>query len=205
VLASELDAEKQRWSAHKAASAPQPPDTAPEVQRTLAGKNKEALEAIRQSLSNKLINPMPPSRVVESMRASGSCGSLDLLLLPNSNNANSSFADVAAPSAKPDAAKVNHSNENVSSSFEEARANLQDFLLSGRPPALAVAATKRQAPLPPPESVSELTEVDQVLPATKEANEEQEEGVAEDGHQENVSTPPESAAAQTPKLTPAIR
>jgi hypothetical protein len=216
VLATELEAEKQRWSAHKVASAPPPPSgegAAPEVQRTLASKNKEALEAIRQSLSNKLVNPMPPSRVVESMRASGSCGSLDLLLLPMNSAANS-CSDVAA--LKADAGKestkgVSHSSENVSSSFEEARANLQDLLLLGRPSPLATGATlKRPAPLPPPELTNELTEGDQLTPSAVEVKEssiavEEGEGVGGDAQQEQVLNLAESSATQTPKLTPAIR
>jgi hypothetical protein len=160
---------------------------APEVQKTLANKNQEALEAIRRSLSNKLINLVPPSRVVESMR---SCGSLDLLQLPERRD-----TKLPAPAAPHEEAAAGSScNESMGSSrFEEARASLQDLLQLGRPPA---AGTKRQAPLPPPEPVPEVGSVQPKM---------------EDGEGKTVeSTPVESSSLQTqepqtPKLTPAIR
>ncbi len=206
VPASELAAEKQRWEpevqktlANKNQEAPEVQkmlanknQEAPEVQKTLANKNQKALEAIRRSLSNKLINPVPPSRVVESMR---SCGSLDLLQLPERRDAK--LPAPAAPQAVHEEAEAagSSSNESMGSSrFEEARASLQDLLQLGRPPA---AGTKRQAPLPPPEPVLESGSVQPKM---------------EDGEGKTVeSTPVETSSLQqaqepqTPKLTPAIR
>ncbi len=187
--------EVQKTLANKNQEAPEVQKTlanknqeAPEVQKTLANKNQEALEAIRRSLSNKLINPVPPSRVVESMR---SCGSLDLLQLPERRD-----AKLPAPAAPHEEAAAGSScNESMGSSrFEEARASLQDLLQLGRPP---TAGTKRQAPLPPPEPVLESGSVQPKM---------------EDSEGKTVeSTPVESSSLQqtqepqTPKLTPAIR
>ena len=201
-----MEVERQRWAAHKV-DGPAPSSAEPEVQRTLAHKNKEALEAIRRSLSNKLVNPLPPSRVVESMRASGSCGSLDILLLQDSGS--SLVAKTAAPAVaelKASVGGTSKSSENVSSSFEEARANLQDLLLLGRPPAQVGAAMKRQAPLPPPEPDS--TELPAVGVEESPADEEEEKPastVEAVSPTESVPNSSETYTSQTPKLTPAIR
>ena len=87
----------------------------PKVQRSLAVKNKEALEAIRQSLSNKLISPAPPSRVIESMKASGATFDVD---------SDSNKVPINATKAKIE--------KKVSSSFEDARAALEGALQFSR-------------------------------------------------------------------------
>lgn len=87
----------------------------PKVQRSLAVKNKEALEAIRQSLSNKLISPAPPSRVIESMKASGATFDVD--------------SDANKVPINTTKAKV---EKKVSSSFEDARAALEGALQFSR-------------------------------------------------------------------------
>ena len=152
----------------------------PQVQKNLVNKNKEALEAIRKSLSNKLISSGPPQLVMESIKASGR-GLEDKMFLN-----------------KPPAEKT------TSNSFEDARASIADALQFTRPePAAAKTATKRQAPNPPDaESADELDETFDNCqnesnddPSTEITTEE----VSNDQSEVN------SAATSEPKLTPAIR
>ena len=153
----------------------------PQVQKNLVNKNKEALEAIRKSLSNKLVSSGPPQLVMESIKASGR--GLEDKMFPN----------------KPPAEKT------TSNSFEDARASIADALqFTNRPdPAAAKTATKRQAPNPPDaESADELDETFDNCqnesnddPSTEITTEE----VSNDQSEVN------SAATSEPKLTPAIR
>merc|ERR1719189_258530 len=96
----------------------------PQVHKNLVNKNKEALEAIRKSLNNKLINPGPPARVAESIKASESKGD-------------------TANSSKPVLAK------SLSISFEETRASIAEALEFNSHDKVARPSTKRQAPKPP--------------------------------------------------------
>ena len=149
----------------------------PQVQKKLADKNKEALEAIRKSLSNKLISGCPPPRVVESIKAS--TGSLD-------------FITHKSPVEK-----------KVSNSFEETRAALEESLhFSRHEKAAPVNSSKRQAPGPPP---SQEEEVD--TPREEEAPQQQEPSTDELilGEEEEEEAEVEQEIPATPKLTPAIR
>ena len=153
----------------------------PQVQKNLVNKNKEALEAIRKSLSNKLVSSGPPQLVMESIKASGR--GLEDKMFPN----------------KPPAEKT------TSNSFEDARASIADALqfTNRLDPAAAKTATKRQAPNPPDaESADELDETFDNCqnesnddPSTEITTEE----VSNDQSEVN------SAATSEPKLTPAIR
>ena len=99
----------------------------PQVQKNLAIKNKEALEAIRKSLSNKLISTGPPKIVKESMAALEGPG-------------------VKSLGSKPEF------NKTSSNSFEENRACIADALQFNRHDNVARPSTKRQAPRPPNDS-----------------------------------------------------
>ena len=130
----------------------------PKVQRSLAVKNREALEAIRQSLSNKLISQAPPARVIESMKASGS-PVIDMIADNSSNN------------TTPTKPKI---EKKISSSFEDARAALEGSLHFSRhampsnsPPVSTgsnitvstPSSAKRQAPKPPSNTTQETSEI----------------------------------------------
>ena len=93
----------------------------PQVQKNLANKNKEALEAIRKSLSNKLISLAPPALVQESIAASEGRASRQ-----------------TGPSGCPG---------NTTSAFEDARASIADALQFSR--GEAGRPSKRVAPSPP--------------------------------------------------------
>ena len=156
----------------------------PQVQKNLANKNKEALEAIRKSLSHKLISSGPPQLVMESIKASG--GGLDGKLFTNKTPA----------------------EKTTSNSFEDARASIADALqFTKHEPAAAAAAktaaTKRQAPSPPDaESADQLDETFdncQDEPGDNLSTEVTTEEVSNDQSEVN------NAATSEPKLTPAIR
>ena len=131
----------------------------PKVQRSLAVKNREALEAIRQSLSNKLISHAPPARVIESMKASGS-PVVDMI------------SENSSTTATPTKPKV---EKKTSSSFEDARAALEGALHFSRhamPPSNPApvstgsnitvstpSSAKRQAPKPPSNTTQETSEI----------------------------------------------
>ena len=105
----------------------------PQVQKNLAVKNKEALEAIRKSLSNKLISSDPPKIVKESIEA------------------------LEGPRVKSLGTKPEF-NKTSSNSFEENRACIADALQFNRHDNVARPSTKRQAPGPPPGFCSDEAE-----------------------------------------------
>ena len=149
----------------------------PQVQKNLALKNKEALEAIRKSLSNKLINGGPPARVVESIKALESAGS----------------GSLSTP--QPPAQKSN------SNSFEEARSSIADALQFNRHDNVAKTSSKRQAPQPPEEEEEEDDEEEVVVVVAAEVtpNEIASEEDKPAETTEEVNETPET------KLAPAIR
>merc|ERR1719150_2707308 len=111
----------------------------------LALKNKEALEAIRKSLSHKLISSSPPARVMESIKA----------LETGSNNVTGGGQAAA--------------QRTTSNSFEEARSSIADAL-QFRHENAARPTAKRQAPKPPEEE-EDLEE--ELLEEGEEAGEEE--------------------------------
>ena len=153
----------------------------PLVQKKLGDKNKEALDAIRKSLSNKLISSAPPPRVVESIRAS---------------NTGLDFLSIQQPLEK-----------KISNSFEETRAALEESLHFSRHD-ISQPNTKRQAPQPPPEIDS--AEPVQPVSLPLEQNDVNDKckpssscvDVKED---DSKILDPEPLVQPTPKLTPAIR
>ena len=154
----------------------------PQVQKNLTNKNKEALEAIRKSLSNKLILPGPPHLVMESIKASeGHVVKSDL--------------------AKPKLEKT------TSNSFEENRASIAEALQFARHEPVnktkqGAAASKRQAPGPPDDDGDETVNNNEANndQSTEASNsEEAANECKDDDDEEEVSVPAE------PKLTPAIR
>jgi len=150
----------------------------PQVQKNLANKNKEALEAIRKSLSNKLISSTPPAVVLESIKASESSrGSLPV---------NKTVVEKTA-----------------SNSFEENRASIADALQFNRHDNVARPSTKRQAPKPPESSTDELEETDsppllEFYESPNETNDDPSNEKAEEIYDEPEVCP-------EPKLPPAIR
>ena len=154
----------------------------PQVQKNLALKNKEALEAIRKSLSHKLISSSPPARVMESIKA-----------LENSSV--TSGGQAAA-------------QRTTSNSFEEARSSIADAL-QFRHENAARPAAKRQAPKPPEEDedLDEefLDEEEEVLVEEKETRATDvglNEAPAEGGEDKPAETGEE---VKEPRLAPAIR
>ena len=147
----------------------------PQVQKNLALKNREALEAIRQSLSNKLISGGPPARVVESIRA-----------------LESGSAIIGEPQA-PAAQRV------TSNSFEEARSSIANALQFNGNDNLNRSSTKRQAPMPPEDEEEEdeenNTATQIIVPNETFADDEKNMDIAADEVNETVET----------KLAPAIR
>ena len=150
----------------------------PQVQKNLALKNREALEAIRQSLSNKLISGGPPARVVESIRA-----------------LESGSAIIGEPQA-PAAQRV------MSNSFEEARSSIANALQFNGNDNVNRSSTKRQAPMPPEEEEEEEEEDEEnntdtqiIVPNETFADDEKNIDIAADEVNETVET----------KLAPAIR
>ena len=119
----------------------------PQVQKNLAIKNKEALEAIRKSLSNKLISTAPPKIVKESIAALEGPG-------------------VKSLGSKPEF------NKTSSNSFEENRASIADALQFNRHDNVARPSTKRQAPRPPNDSeeMDELFDVNENEEKSNEKN-----------------------------------
>ena len=166
----------------------------PQVQKNLALKNKEALEAIRKSLSHKLINSSPPARVMESIKA-----------LESGSSSVPGGGQVAA-------------QRTTSNSFEEARSSIADAL-QFRHENAARPAAKRQAPKPPEED-EDLEE--ELLDDEEAGVEEEEEGSVEEketrstdvGLNETPAVGEEDKPAETgeevkesvePRLAPAIR
>ena len=167
----------------------------PQVQKNLALKNKEALEAIRKSLSHKLINSSPPARVMESIKA-----------LENGSTSVAGGGQVAA-------------QRTTSNSFEEARSSIADAL-QFRHENAARPAAKRQAPKPPEEDEDLEEELLDDEEAQREV--EEEEGLVEEketrstdvGLNETPAVGEEDKPAETgeevkesvePRLAPAIR
>ena len=149
----------------------------PQVQKNLANKNKEALEAIRKSLSNKLISSAPPALVMESIKASE--GGKEKVFAP-----------------KPSVEKTS------SNSFEETRASIADALQFNRHNTNSEAAAarpsgKRQAPRPPDADSDELDET------FDNCQDESKDDPSTEVTTEEVSNDPE--VSSEPKLTPAIR
>ena len=105
----------------------------PQVQKNLVNKNKEALEAIRKSLSNKLISSAPPQLVMESIKASEGFKEKSLFNKPSAE-------------------------KSASNSFEENRASIADALQFNRHDNVARPSTKRQAPRPPDADSDEADE-----------------------------------------------
>lgn len=136
----------------------------PQVQKNLAMKNKEALEAIRKSLSNKLISTSPPARVVESIRALES--------------------GTEAASSEPAPAERTTSN-----SFEEARSSIADALQFNRHENVARPSAKRQAPKPPEEEGGEEEDASSTDPVTNEIPAEDEETMPAETIEEVNETP----------------
>ena len=166
----------------------------PQVQKNLAMKNKEALEAIRKSLSHKLINSSPPARVMESIKA-----------LETGSTSVTGGGQVAA-------------QRTTSNSFEEARSSIADAL-QFRHENAARPTAKRQAPKPPEEEEEDLEE--ELLDEGEEAGEHEEGSVEEKetrttdaGLNETPAVGEEDKTAETeeevkecvePRLAPAIR
>ena len=119
----------------------------PQVQKNLAIKNKEALEAIRKSLSNKLISTGPPKIVKDSMAA------------------------LEGPGVKSVGSKLEF-NKTSSNSFEENRASIADALQFNRHDNVARPSSKRQAPRPPNDSeeMDELFDVNETEEKSNEKN-----------------------------------
>ena len=167
----------------------------PQVQKNLALKNKEALEAIRKSLSHKLISSSPPARVMESIKAleNGSCTSVT-----------GAGGQMAA-------------QRTTSNSFEEARSSIADAL-QFRHENAARPTAKRQAPKPPEED-EDLEE--ELLDEEGAAGEEEEGSVEEKetrstdvglnetpavGEEDKPAEPGEEVKESVePRLAPAIR
>ena len=153
----------------------------PVVQKKLAVKNKEALEAIRKSLSNKLINSAPPARVVQSIKAS--------------NGGHAEYLTGKPPAER-----------KTSNSFEEARSALEESLLfgrheTGRAPA-PPPASKRIAP-PPPE---EEEQKEPAAPAEVQDNTpSKQEAIINENPEVTLEKATPATVPTTPKLTPAIR
>jgi len=150
----------------------------PQVQKNLANKNKEALEAIRKSLSNKLISSTPPAVVLESIKASESCRG-------------------SVPVNKISVEKT------ASNSFEENRASIADALQFNRHDNVARPSTKRQAPKPPDSTTDELEETEappllEFYESPNETNDDPSNEKAEEIYDEPEVCP-------EPKLAPAIR
>ena len=170
---------------------PASPASPPQVVKKLADKNKEALEAIRKSLSNKLISGAPPQRVVESIKASS--GGLESLT------------------------QKTPVQKRVSNSFEETRAALEESLHFSRHEKSATPLNnnigKRQAPEPPPAAQEEEQNSQRQSDAPDTVPEQQEAGREEVVVEAAEDKQPEAEAAATavpevpatPKLTPAIR
>jgi len=149
----------------------------PQVQKNLANKNKEALEAIRKSLSNKLISSAPPPLVVESIKASES--GKDSVLV------NKAVAEKTA-----------------SNSFEENRASIADALQFNRHDNSARPSTKRQAPMPPESSTDEVEESETTLLEFYESPNESNDDPSNEKSEEIYEEP---EVPSEPKLAPAIR
>ena len=164
----------------------------PQVQKNLALKNKEALEAIRKSLSHKLISSSPPARVMESIKA----------LETGSTNVTGGGQAAA--------------QRTTSNSFEEARSSIADALQFRQENGARPSSAKRQAPKPPEEDEDLEEDLQDEEGEEKKGGsfEEKETRTADVGLNETPAVGEEDKPAETgeevkenvePRLAPAIR